>query len=270
MGMVPKHGSRHYSDIQPKPAELVTLSTDIDNHVHDYLQIVIGLQGVVEFDINGKGNHMVPGQGCIITERSEHSFRSVHSPSDILVLNLFADTEINQIILQQVNELAQNDYYFQLDNQMRQLINMLAMEIESNPDNFLLSQSCNNTIIALLNKHIQIFQSENRSCRLDIDAIDLYIEQHINSKISVSQLASCVYLSESQFHYLFKGHTGVTPHQYVLSKRVEYAKNSMEQGAFTLSHVAHMSGFSGHSTFTHAFSKQMGISPSQYRKSYFS
>lgn len=259
-----------YGNMQPKPTELVTLSTDIDDHAHDYLQIVIGLQGTVEFDINGRGNRMVPGQGCIIAECSDHAFGGVNSPSDIFVLNLSADTEINQLILQQVSDLAQDDHYFQLDNQMCQLINLLAMEIESNPDNLLLSQSCNSTIVALLNKHIRIFQSESRSLRLDVDAIDSYIAQHISSKITVAQLAGTVFLSESQFHHLFKSHTGVTPHQYVLAKRVEYAKNLMEKGAFNLSHVAHLAGFSGHSTFTHAFSKQMGISPSRYRKSYLS
>ena len=144
--------------VQPNPTELITLSTDIDGHTHDYLQIVIGLQGTVEFEINGSGNLMIPGQGCIITESSDHAFGGVNTPSDIVVLNLFANTEINQLILNQINELAWKGYYFQLDNQMRQLINMLAIEIKSNPSNLLLSQSCNNTIIALLNKHIEVFQ----------------------------------------------------------------------------------------------------------------
>ena len=257
-------------DPPPKPAELITLSTNIDDHSHDYLQIVIGLQGKVEFDIKGMGNQIVPGQGCIITECSEHSFGGVHTPSDILVLNLYADSEVNALILDNINELAQNDYYFQLDNQIRQLINMLVSEIESNPQDLLLSQACNNTIIALLHRHISAFRSQAKKGRLDIEAIDTYIEQHIRRKISVAQLAGSVYLSESQFHSLFKEHVGVTPHQYVLAKRVEYAKSLMEKEFLSLSHVADLSGFSGHSTFTHAFSRQLGISPSQYRKNFLS
>ena len=259
-----------YSVCKPKPAELITLTTDIDDHAHDHLQIVIGIHGTVEFDINGNGNHILPGQGCIITESSDHAFGGVKSPSDIFVLNLVAQTETNKAILQEINELAHNNYYFQIDSQLRQLIKLLTTEIASHPDDYLLGQSCNNTIIALLNRHIQIFQSQKRSRRLDIEAIDRYIEQHINSMISVSQLAGSVFLSESQFHHQFKETTKLTPHQYVLQKRIEYAKNLMERGSFSLSHVAHLSGFSGHSTFTHAFSKQVGVSPSQYRKSYLS
>ncbi|MDG3087778.1 AraC family transcriptional regulator [Vibrio hannami] len=268
--MAYQNSHANFSTMQPKPTELVTLSTNIDDHAHDYLQVVIGLQGTVEFDINGKGNYMAPGQGCIITESAEHAFGGVNSPSDIFVLNFYADTEINQLNLSRLNEMAQKDYYFQLDDQLRQLINLLAVEIESNPDNLLLSQSCNHTIIALLNQHIRIFQSDSRSYRLDMEAINRYIEKHIDRKISVAQLAGCVFLSESQFHHLFKESVGVTPHQYVLSKRVEYAKKLMEHGGYSLSHVAHMSGFAGHSTFTHAFSKLVGISPSKYRKNYFS
>jgi len=257
-----------YTNMQPKPAELVTLSTDADDHAHDYLQIVIGLKGTVEFDINGEGNYMVPGQGCIVTESSAHTFGGVNSPSDIFVLNLFADTEVNQLILSQISELLRNDHYFQLDNQMRQLINLLATEIASNPHDRLLGQSCTNTIVALLSRHIHTFQPQCRSYRLDIEAIDRYIRQHINRKITVAQLAGCVFLSESQFHHLFKLHTRLTPHQYVLSMRIEYAKTLLEQGGYTLSHVAHLAGFSGHSTFTHAFSRQVGVPPSQFRKSH--
>ncbi|MCQ1059327.1 helix-turn-helix domain-containing protein [Photobacterium sp. DNB23_23_1] len=258
------------SSKQPKPAELVTLSTHIDDHAHDHLQIVIGLQGIVEFDINGRGNYIVPGQGCIITELSKHSFGGVNFSSDILVLNLVADCEFNQYVLQQFNDKAYDDYYFQLDSQIQEIINRLVVEIASSPDDLWLGKSCSNTIIALLNKHMQIFQSEPRSYRLDIKAIEKYVEKHINHKITVAQLAGCVYLSESQFHYQFKAHTGLTPHQYVLSKRVQYAKQLIEQGGLTLSHVAHLSGFSGHSSLTHAFSKHLGTSPSRYRKQYFS
>ena len=59
---------------------------------------------------------------------------------------------------------------------------------------------------------------------------------------------------------------GITPHQYVLGKRIDLAKQLIEKGQLTLGQVAELTGFSGQSAFTHTFSRLQGISPSQYKK----
>lgn len=254
----------------PKPAELVTLPSHMDCHDHAYTQIVIGLKGQAEFDVNGVGNLIGPGQGCVVSAFSDHAFGGVIGSSDILVLNLPEVTDDSPIILSKLNELARSDIYFQLDSQIRQLIQMLVIEMQTSPDDLLLSHACNDTILALLHRHISTFSTDSREKRIDIDAIDRYIETHLRKKISVLQLAGSVFLGESQFHTLFKEQSGITPHQYVLNKRIDAAKALIEQGKFSLSHIADLTGFTGQSTFTHAFSRLQGLSPSQYKKRYFS
>jgi len=259
-----------YNSAEPKPAEHITLSTEISGHAHQYLQVVIGLQGRVEFDVNGIGNRMIPGQGCIVTPESEHAFGGIDKPSDILVLNLTSETQNQYQALQQMYELATSDCYFGLDSNTVQLIKLLAKEIQSSPDDGLLCQACNHTIVALMKKHACPFYNNARSSRLDMDALDRYIAQHLQSKISVMQLAGSVFLSESQFYHQFKKQTGYTPHQYVLIQRVEYAKRLMGSSNASLNHISDMAGFSGQSTFTHAFTKYEGIAPSRYKKQYLS
>jgi transcriptional regulator GlxA family with amidase domain len=121
-------------------------------------------------------------------------------------------------------------------------------------------------VVALLQRHISDLKTSLRDSRFDLEQIDRYIEQHLAHKISVAQLAGSVFLGESQFHMLFREHLGITPHQYVLNKRVDAAKRLIEQGNLNLGQIAELTGFSGQSTFTHAFSRLQGISPSQYRK----
>ncbi len=254
---------------KPKPAELVTLPSYMDCHDHAYTQVVIGLKGQAEFDVNGAGNLIGPGQGCVVTASTGHAFGGVIGSSDILVLNLPQLTNDSPLMLSKLNELAHSDVFFQLDSQIRQLIQMLVTEMQTNPNDLLLSHACSDTILALLNRHTSTFSTDCRESRLDIDAIDRYIEMHLSKKISVLQLAGSVFLGESQFHTLFKSQTGVTPHQYVLNKRIDAAKAYIEQGKFSLSHIADLTGFTGQSTFTHAFSRLQGLSPSQYKKRYF-
>lgn len=254
----------------PKPAEILTLPNYMNCHDHDYTQVVIGLKGQAEFDVNGVGNFIKPGQGCVVSASIDHAFGGVNNNSDILVLNLPMPQEGDPALLNRLNHLSQADIYFQLDSQIRQLIKMLVMEMEEHPQDLLLSRACNDTVLALLQRHSSTFHTNSRDARLDIDVIDRYITHHFRRKITVAQLAGSVFLGESQFHILFKAQTGLTPHQYVLNKRVDYAKELIEQGRFSLSHIADLAGFSGQSTFTHVFTRLQGYSPSQYKKRFYS
>ncbi|GLQ76179.1 AraC family transcriptional regulator [Vibrio penaeicida] len=249
----------------PKPAQVMTLPSEMNNHDHEYTQIVIGLNGQAEFDVAGVGNFIGPGQGCVVTASSQHAFGGI-GKSDILVLNMPMMSEYDPLVLQKLNELGKKDIYFQLDNQIQQLIAMLVSEMRNSPADELLSRACNDTVIALLQRHLKSFQALQKDGRLDMDAVDRYIEQHLSHRITVTQLAGSVFLGESQFHMLFKEQTGVTPHQYVLGRRVDMAKKLIEQGNLSLGHIAELTGFSGQSTFTHTFSRLQGISPSVYKK----
>ena len=237
----------------PKPAELVTLPSHMDCHDHSYTQIVIGLQGKAEFEVSGFGNLVGPGQGCVVTSGSGHAFGGVVEKSDILVLNMPFPSVDDPLMLQTLNELSRRETYFQLDSQIQKLIQMLVTEMQSRPEDLLLSRACNDTLIALLQRHMSTFATSYKESRFDLEVIDRYIEQHLSQKISVAQLAGSVFLGESQFHHLFKSYIGITPHQYVLGKRIDMAKLLIERGDLTLGQVAEFTEFSSQSTFSHTF-----------------
>ncbi|EKO3410383.1 AraC family transcriptional regulator [Vibrio fluvialis] len=252
--------------LSPRPAELVTLPSHMHCHDHSYTQIVIGLKGQAEFEVSGMGNIVGPGQGCVVTSGSDHAFGGIIGQSDILVLNMPLPSNDDPLMLKKINDLSNADVYFQLDGQIQKLVQMLVQEMQNSPEDMLLSRACSDTVLALLQRHISAFETHRRESRFDLEAIDRYIEQHISSRISVAQLAGSVFLGESQFHMLFKEQMGITPHQYVLGKRVDMAKLMIEQGRLTLGQIAELSGFSNQSTFTHTFSRLQGVSPSQYKK----
>ncbi|EIK0773069.1 MULTISPECIES: AraC family transcriptional regulator [Vibrio] len=256
-----------YQEIMlPKPAELITLPSYMDCHDHSYTQIVIGLKGQAEFEVRGRGNLVGPGQGCVVTACSDHAFGGVINQSDILVLNMPKPTNDDPEMLQKINNLERDHVYFQLDSQIQKLIQMLVQEMRNHPDDLLLSRACNDTVIALMQRHISAFETSRKESRFDLEAIDRYIEQHLSHKISVAQLAGRVFLGESQFHCLFKEQMGITPHQYVLGKRIDMARELIEQGHLSLGQIAEFTGFSSQSTFTHTFTRLQGISPSRYKK----
>ncbi len=254
--------------LSPRPAQLITLPSYMACHEHSYTQIVIGLKGQAEFEVRGLGNLVGPGQGCVVTPETDHAFGGLAMQSDILVVNLPMPQHDDPLLLQKINDLRRSDTYFKLDNQIQRIIQLLVSEMQEHPDDLLLSRACNDTVVALLQRHISAFQTLRKESRFDLDAIDRYINTHIGHSISVAQLAGSVFLGESQFHMLFKDQMGITPHQYVLGKRIDMAKVLIESGEFSFGQVAEMTGFSGQSTFTHSFSRLQGMSPSQYKKQY--
>ncbi|MDV6251906.1 AraC family transcriptional regulator [Vibrio sp. EA2] len=250
----------------PRPAELITLPSYMECHDHSYTQIVIGLKGQAEFEVRGQGNLVGPGQGCVVTASSDHAFGGVITQSDILVLNMPKPTNDDPEMLDKLNNLERSHLYFKLDSQIQKLIQMLVQEMRSHPEDLLLSRACHDTVIALMQRHISAFETSRKESRFDLEVIDRYIEQNLSHKISVAQLAGRVFLGESQFHCLFKEQMGITPHQYVLGKRIDMARELINQGQLSLGQIAEFTGFSNQSTFTHTFTRLQGLSPSQYKK----
>ncbi|MEL0628573.1 AraC family transcriptional regulator [Psychromonas aquatilis] len=248
------------------PAEVISLPTESHNHAHDHHQLVIATSGHSEFSIEGLQSLIIPGQGCVVTTSSEHAFNGLGN-SEILTLNLPSEDAFDVYTNECFNSIFTQNQFFKLDVQFQNLLTLLVKEIRVLPADPLVAEACKNTIIALLKRHMytDLPTKMLKRVRINMDIIDAYIHKHIASKITISQLAGCVFLGESQFHSLFKQQMSITPHQYILKLRFNFAKAQLENNALTLSEIATRSGFANQSSFTHAFTKLQGISPSKYR-----
>ncbi len=248
-----------------KPSEIVMLPEQMAHHNHGYNQVVIGLSGQTEFDIEGYGNLVGPGQGCLVSADSEHAFSGL-GKNEILVLNVPEVVAPHEYATERVERLFTQSSYFHLDTQVQTLIKALTAEMMASPDDLLLSRACTDTLMCVLQRHFKPVASDRHLPRLNMDIVDQYILQHITRKISVMQLAGLVYLGESQFHLLFKAQTGMTPHHYVLQKRLDLAKQLLTESSLSLAQVAQSCGFGSQSSFTQAFSRCYGMPPAKYRK----
>lgn len=97
-------------------------------------------------------------------------------------------------------------------------------------------------------------------------AIDKINQSFNENDISVSSLASMCGISEVYFRRLFLKAFGVSPKEYVIQKRIEYAKSLLCSESFSVMEVAALCGYSEPCHFSREFLKRVGISPSQYCK----
>ena len=77
-------------------------------------------------------------------------------------------------------------------------------------------------------------------------------------------MTSIARLSPNYFGWLFQRANGLPPHQYVIARRVERAKQLL-QGDVSLTEVAARTGFSDQSHFSHHFKRLVGVTPGRFR-----
>ena len=86
--------------------------------------------------------------------------------------------------------------------------------------------------------------------------------------VTLAELAQECCLSVSHFARAFRQSTGLSPHQWLLARRISKAKSLITGATFNLSEIALECGFSSQSHLSAAFSASLGLSPRQYRQAF--
>jgi AraC family transcriptional regulator len=99
-------------------------------------------------------------------------------------------------------------------------------------------------------------------------AVVEYIEEHLDASLTLDQIARVARLSVYHFARQLKAATGLPPHQYVLARRVERARDLLLAGTkLSLAEVAASAGFSDQSQLCKHFKRHFGVTPGQLRMS---
>ena len=93
-----------------------------------------------------------------------------------------------------------------------------------------------------------------------------FLDAQITAKFNIELLCKHVSRSESQTIRIFKQLFGVTPYQYVLSKKIGLAKKLLENTSLSINEISEKLCFSNTFNFSNACKKKVGDSPQIYRK----
>ena len=93
-----------------------------------------------------------------------------------------------------------------------------------------------------------------------------FCSKNFKQEISLSVLSDRLHLSKYYISHLFSDKLGISFTDYVNSLRVSESCVMLRSGAMSITEIAYAVGFGTLRTFNRAFVKQMGISPSEYRR----
>jgi AraC family transcriptional regulator len=92
------------------------------------------------------------------------------------------------------------------------------------------------------------------------------IDAELAGDLTLSILAEESGYSRTHFQRMFRAATGLTPHEYLLERRLGRAQELLEKRNADLIDVAASCGFSSHSHMTTVFRRLHGVTPAEYRR----
>ena len=100
---------------------------------------------------------------------------------------------------------------------------------------------------------------------MSIRELQIWIMEHLQTKLLVDDLADRMSMSVRNFERVFTREVGTTPSQYVLQMRVEAARRELECTQKGLKQIASAAGFGNADVMRRAFVRLLGLTPRRYR-----
>ena len=98
-----------------------------------------------------------------------------------------------------------------------------------------------------------------------IAAAQHYLSKHLDEDLSTVKLAKEFHLSVSQFNRKFRESTGQSPHEYLVTLRINRAKTLLRDSSMSIAEIAESVGYAYDTSFAAVFRSKVGMSPRQYR-----
>ncbi len=205
------------------------------------------------------------GQAVLIDCFKPHSYKA-HGAMETLWIHFYGNTSreyCNYIVSLSGNVITLKDTYA-FENKLNKIYT--SFHINNKLNEALMSQYITNLLTALILFANEAGPDYNPSETIE-DTI-AFICDNISRNISLQELASRVSLSPYYFTRLFKKMTGFTPHEYIISARINAAKFYLKSTRYPVKEICFSCGFASESNFCTSFKKSVGMTPSEYRNSF--
>lgn len=274
-----------YNDLNPRflfSCLLERQEEEQNYHCHDFIEIVIILKGKGHFLINGTDIPITEGNVLLLNPGTYH--RSIPISSHTLTECYLAFTDVEfintpknffplfhgQKILGKLPEKAKKEIF--------QLCSAMNQESQSrNTGRYFMLKAYLIQVLCLLLRfdqqeelsdehHMKGYEFKSPNKTYVVQQIMKYMESHYREKISLDQIAENMYLSPFYISKLFKSETGDTPINYLISLRMEKAKELLDRNpSLSIQEAAAQVGYEDAYHFSKLFKKYFGLSPMYYK-----
>lgn len=245
----------------------------VDYHYHEFCKLLLLLSGTGDYVVDGQRYQLQPGDvvlvGCDsvhrpeLEENQEYDRVIIYIDPGFLKNESTADCDLSACFN------PEHGHVLRPDKLQYQSITTLAAKLEQElAQNQYGREVVGKALLLELLVHIRRFQQQEsllypapiqpKNDRI-LDVLR-YMEEHLCDDLVIDHLAEHFYVSKYHLMRLFHKETGSTIHAYLTQRRLLQARDMIRQGV-SATDACYRSGFRSYSSFTRAYGKHFGTTP---------
>ncbi|MER1278331.1 AraC family transcriptional regulator [Bacillus sp. C15(2022)] len=224
--------------IYKKSAGITALSASITDftykkHSHKEYAIGVTLRGIQQYNLDGS-MQLSYQDGVMIFNPEQTHDGMAHDKTGLDYVMLYIDPEL-LLEVSERKDIVRFSTPIVYDHELEQQVLRLSQAILNEQDEAL----CSELLLSLAGSLIQMdFSTDYKKDNTLIRKAKDMIRSNLKDVLKLDEVCKELHLSKFQFIRLFKAHTGISPYQYFLNCKVEYAKQLIEKNRDIQSAVA--------------------------------
>jgi len=231
-------------------------------HSHSHTQLVFGLNGQLDFEIDGRGSRIQHQLLAVVPSDVRHACGSARG-SQCLVLDIPDGRWLQQRLGhhgESGRRLLEEPAALRLTPAQNQLVSWLAASAINDP---VISEQ---GAVLLLASLASGCEPVTRRGQLPLAALYAHVDRHLAHPLEVKDLARLAGLSVPRFHARFVSETGLTPLEFVRLRRLQQGRALLTCTQLAVGEIAARVGYASQSAFTAALRRQFGTTPRGLRR----
>lgn len=264
--------------------KLVKLNQDNWNyHYHNCCEIIYPLKGEAEYFNNGQNYTVKPGQILFINSYELHKSEAADYNFErfIIMYREAVFESMPSIIMPDIFSILDERHYGtrlvsippELNKKLTGILtNIYERDLKSSIFSHAYRYSYFLLFLVNIADYLMTTETEyNNQIHYSnprIKIIRAYIDANLGKALSLDGIAKHFNISKYYLCRLFKENTGLSIVDYINRMRMIYAERLINQGKYSFTEIANMTGFNNLTHFDRTFKKITGISPSSYKKGF--
>jgi AraC-like DNA-binding protein len=262
----------HHAPITAPGVELRCYGAIEATDLHDFHQIVLGLDGAMEMTVDGVGERIDECSAWLIPAGARHDYVGIGENRQLVLDLPAAALAVPERLFDTARAVRIGPGLTEL---VRQIAQRAALATEPNRSThesaaartrrFHWDASTRLCAGVLAQTGIAGNGAFEAAAGLDFARIDRWLRAHLAEPLRIADLAAHCGFGMRRFHQLFIEAFGETPHRYLQRLRLDTSLALLADPRLSLTQIALEVGFGDQSAYTHAFTRRFGLAPGQWR-----